>query len=242
MYLTRQEIFELLRRDYDGSEEARSAPHYNLRVNSIIDVSQINPQTQETSIRPQHLVTIVTESIHLPEEYIGFLYPKKRFERNGLLVFNTGIIHPSYNGPLSFQMINLATNPFLIKSNDEVLELLVYKNTKPFSKYPWNIKNYIEDRTQELRQLPPTFLDINEDKIKTLATEHSRRWFNWVFGVLASIATVFIVWQSLLTNTSLQHANQLIEKYQKVEGVDDRLEGIEKKVNQIEKIVRNKQP
>jgi hypothetical protein len=133
-------------------------------------------------------------------------------------------------------LVNFGNTKYFIKAEKPILELFVFRNDKDFKPHEWKTNQYKDDRISDTLRLPKTFLDIaeNEKKLARIAKEGLKTWFLIAITVLGAIATGFIVWQAIVTNSSISNSNGLIEKFEHAEKIVYRLEQIEQKINKIE--------
>ena len=118
-FLIAQRIREqLTKRVIEGGIEDCVAPaSYELRVGSYRE-SRIGDRTdlkpgEGVVVQPGGLLLVGTvETVHLPNDLIGFLYLKSSYARLGLLSWSQGIVEPGYSGGLTI-VLNNASNVYV---------------------------------------------------------------------------------------------------------------------------------
>jgi dCTP deaminase len=112
-------------------------------------------------IGPGESVVVETlESIELHANLAAFGFPPAGLARNAILMTNPGHVDPGYIGHLSFTLINMGRESFLINQGDPIVSLLIFKFSSPVSadyasRRDGNIKP--ADYRQMLNMLSPDF-------------------------------------------------------------------------------------
>lgn len=63
-----------------------TAPHYNVKIKSIIKDDKIYDESKHCTIKPQEIALVITDRVALTNTQIGFLHPKQKDYRKGLWV------------------------------------------------------------------------------------------------------------------------------------------------------------
>lgn len=129
------------------------------------------------TIRPQEsLVIISSETIHVPTDYVAYVFLKNTLSQKGLLALNTGIIDAGYVGPIATVIINFSNIDAVIpsgknKDEKEFFRVVFHKidsiTTSSFTPQTQPIKNftgqnyidYKANKINALENLPKTFLE-----------------------------------------------------------------------------------
>jgi deoxycytidine triphosphate deaminase len=75
----------------------------------------------------QTAVVTTHEELQLPANVAGIGFPPSRVSFRGLLMTNPGHVDPGYKGPLRFTVINMAREPYALKSGDVIVSVLLFK-------------------------------------------------------------------------------------------------------------------
>jgi hypothetical protein len=119
-----------------------------------------------------------------------------RLSRGGFLALNTGIVDPSYEGPVSAVMVNFGNTPICLNKGDPFLRLTFHRYDPPqnFNALtPIPREKFLKDRKKEAgERFSESFLDITT-QIDEIARGAFRRYLVRVVvfvGVLALIVTL----------------------------------------------------
>jgi hypothetical protein len=140
---------------------------------------------------------------------------------DGILVLNTGIVDPGYEGLLSTTAINFDAKHIEIRNGDPFLRLVVHKlePSKGRRPDPTSPADYIEARKADSLRFPGTFLDVpgqferlSENVSKKLLTDQETaslkqiqsavwQYAIWSIGIAVVIA-ILATWATSIWNRS----------------------------------------
>ena len=152
----------------EGNQSWRAAS-YDVRVGTILAVeSDGRSRLSEANfcvVPPQGMVEVISlETIKVPENVAGYASVLTRLSRRGLLALNTGIIDPSYEGPVSAVMVNFGKTAFSLSSGDSFLRLSFHQCTVPDKFEPIrrvDREEFLRERKKEAgERFSESFLDI----------------------------------------------------------------------------------
>jgi deoxycytidine triphosphate deaminase len=189
----------------DGLSNCR----YNLRAGRAfspdtgveIQIDRYIDGTRKTAWRilpSETLMIMTTESVNIPPDLMASYGQLNRLAQQGLLIVNTSIIEPGYNGPISCFLVNFSKNAIDISLNQEIAKLCFYKLTKPPTSLLPSIMiedEYRKSLSRAASSYPKSFLDIGglekrvEDKVATSVNSSIK------FG---GILVVFLIFLSSL--------------------------------------------
>jgi dCTP deaminase len=136
-------------------------------------------------------VVTTREVLHLPGNIAGIGFPPSRVSFKGLLVTNPGHVDPGYKGVMRFTVINMAKEPYHLRTGDRIVRLLLFEIDKT-AKSDWGLRN--PDGSQ-----PPTQDDINllskdfvdvERRAETIARKHGLRVSTLIAGGFTAITLI----------------------------------------------------
>ena len=79
----------------------------------------------EIVIPPQGIFVVISaEKVRMPSNVCGFALPKTRLSEEGILILNTGIVDPLYEGFISGTLINFRKTDYVIKRGMPFLRLV----------------------------------------------------------------------------------------------------------------------
>ena len=82
-------------------------------------------RSEEIVIPPQGIFVVISqEKVKMPEDVCGYALPKTRLSEEGILILNTGIIDPLYEGFVSGTLINFRKTNYIIKRGMPFLRLI----------------------------------------------------------------------------------------------------------------------
>ena len=171
MILTGQEI---RRRGIVQNATAASyrAVTYDLLVDKIY-VPPNGPDRGHTNVDtydvPPHGIVLLfsAETLQLPQDVWAQALPKTTLCEDGILILNTGVIDPGYQGGISGMAINFGAKHYRIKSGDAFLRLLFEDIRQPDpvdpitqSRVASSVVDYRTRKIAKAMEYPPSFLDI----------------------------------------------------------------------------------
>jgi deoxycytidine triphosphate deaminase len=118
--------------DWYSSESLIQSASIDLTIGDIFipgadadDPGGINLPRTELSLETGRTAIVTTrEELRLPSNIAGIGFPPSRVSFRGLLMTNPGHVDPGYAGPLRFTVINMAREPFPLKTGDAIVTVL----------------------------------------------------------------------------------------------------------------------
>lgn len=163
---------------------------------------------------PQGLVVIESlESVNLPANMMAIAHPKTSLCERGLLILNTGIVDPNYNGKLKGTAINFSKRAIIIREGDPFLRLTFHEIDEATDQVPeFRESEDLADR------YPHEFLNV---------TRHIRRAISaalWKWAALIAIVLAILLVVPPVTAEFF--------------GSQPRMDDLVQQVNELEKEVR----
>lgn len=156
---------------------------------------------KEHILEPGHTAVVTTvEKLIIPGNIAGIGFPPTSVSSRGILMTNPGHVDPGYEGPMSFTVINMGKQKYILRSDDMIVTLLLFQLSAPASKgrLERHSGKPAEPRIQEnLDMLASDFMDF-ERRATDIAKEEVKRaglrikwWGTWA-PILAVIITALV--------------------------------------------------
>jgi deoxycytidine triphosphate deaminase len=175
----------------NGDQKLAKAASYNLTAGKVFVRGK--ERSLPCTIGPQQMCVIVSrETVKVPVGYVGYAMPKTGLCFKGVLCLNTGIIDPGYDGRLSTVAINFDKEECEIEDGEQFLRLVVHRLADMTAVDPEREKSdeaYLEERKQDSKKFPLTFLDV-PGQFQKIADKILGRQTNQVLFMLAVLAAV----------------------------------------------------
>jgi dUTPase len=185
----------------DGITNERAAS-YDVRVGTIIAVgsdSKIRVEHEFYKVDPRGMVEVISlETVKVPENIAGYASVMTRLSRGGFLALNTGIVDPSYEGPVSAVMVNFGNAPICLNRGDPFLRLTFHRYDTPqkfkaLTAIPREV--FLGGRKKEAgERFSESFLDITAQ-----IDEIARKAFWRYLGRAAILVTLVAIMVALVT-------------------------------------------
>jgi dCTP deaminase len=121
----------------------------------------------------QTAIISTRERLRLPSDIAGIGFPPSRVSIRGLLMTNPGHVDPGYEGALHLTVINMGKEPFILKTGEVIVTVLLVKLTGP-PKADWQLRNGPAGRDHapkaELEKLSQDFVNV-EERAKSIAKD-----------------------------------------------------------------------
>jgi deoxycytidine triphosphate deaminase len=118
------------------------------------------------SISPtETLLIMTTERVKIPWDIVGQYGQLFRLAQQGLILMNTSIVEPGYDGPLSCVVVNLSRDKITIEPESEIAKLTFERlSTPPAVQHPQHIADdrYISALAAAAVKLPKSFMGIEQ--------------------------------------------------------------------------------
>jgi hypothetical protein len=157
--------------------------------------SKIRVEQEFYKVDPHGMVEVISlETIKVPEYVAGYASVMTRLSRGGFLALNTGIVDPSYEGPVSAVMVNFGNIPICLNRGDPFLRLTFHRYDPPQNVKAFRItgEKFLADRKKEAgERFSESFLDITA-QIDEIARGAFRRYLGRLVifvGLLALMVT-----------------------------------------------------
>jgi dUTP pyrophosphatase len=83
---------------------------------------------EEVLVEPGQVTRIRSGiAMEIPEGYVGLCWDKSGVSMNNRIKLLGGVIDAGYRGELLLGVINLGTEPYIVKKGDKVMQLLIQK-------------------------------------------------------------------------------------------------------------------
>lgn len=154
----------------NGKDAGVRKASYDLHVGKVILQGVV--RSDNTTVHPQQTFVIVSqEMVKVPGGIVGYAMPKTSLCNQGILVLNTGLIDPDYDGPMSTTAINFDKDAREIRIGDPFLRLVFHRldvgaGPSMSNRTP---EQYLEERRADSERYPSTFLDV-PNQIERLTT------------------------------------------------------------------------
>lgn len=156
-------------------------------------------------VKPQETVCVISEErIIVPDGYVAYVFLKNRLSQKGLLAFNTGIIDPGFDGPVSTVITNLSRESIELSNVEPDClffrvvfhKMTISGNLTNLERRKYNYEEYKRYRVEDLKKLPSHFLDpqkIRDQVDKSLHDKAgliSNRNFGWLLFALTIVCVL----------------------------------------------------
>lgn len=182
-----------------GYDAAHVRPaSYDLSVGGLFTEGRVLPSP--AVIRPQQIVVIVSrETIKIPLGFVGYVMPKTSLCNEGILVFNTGLVDPGYEGRISTVAINFSRTPIPLDIGQVFLRFVLHKlegngNDERDRTAPGPADSALARRSVNY---PPTFLDVpgqTDRLVREVTTDVVDRQRNAILLVISTVGFLFVLW------------------------------------------------
>jgi deoxycytidine triphosphate deaminase len=190
----------------------------------------------------QAIVVETAESVNFPSNIAAFGFPPTSISNRAILMTNPGHIDPGFKGKLSFTLINMGREVFLIKKGMPIVTLLVIKLGNS-AKSDFTARNptfnHASPTTLELNRLGRDFLDLDQRTRKaaeTVVRQENLR-MGWA-GVLLTVVTAVLTAALALGAAVLQSRAAVGELKEKVSALESQLK-IESRLKDVETKMSN---
>lgn len=238
----------------DGTDQNFRAASYDVGVGRIMAVESQSPirlsEGEFYSVPPQGMVEVTSlETIKMPKEIAGYASVKTDLSRRGLLALNTGIIDPSYQGPVSAVMVNFGRTPFSLHRNDVFLRLTFHRYEPPADfkiLQPVDRREFERQRRKEVAErFSSSFLDI-ADHVTAAFREQFRRFLPAIAIFVGFIALmVTFVTFGVTLGVTYWHTEAMSKDQLKAElgsyFRDEEFDSYKKRLDDLEKLVHDSQ-
>lgn len=213
---------------------------YTLRIDEILTrpcdkdesrcKNKINTDTIYKLEPGQFAVISTLESINLPPNTLGIVFPKNTLSSKGLLFVNPGIIVPGQSNQNAFTVLNISQKDLELE-HDEPIARIVFFETDPSQIFDYEKQNYnvdsLLDRLSDEREnkkdviekdakkfLPVDFASLNK-KSDLISRNTFNRAFGLTFIVTFGIAALTMILPPVL-DIFLKNINKRADIEQKI--------------------------
>ena len=176
---------------------------YTFRVGQIFEPETgrliLDDKTPGHKIPPNGTVIIMTkERVKMPDLLCANYTPLFRLAKEGILLLNSSLVEPGYEGHLSCFFVNLSSKDFVFSRHQDIAKIVFSKLTKkPANFQPLTIteEEYKTILYEQATKFHESFLNIKgiEDRLvgKTKATvDSSIKWGGLIIGLLLFWSTL----------------------------------------------------
>lgn len=206
-----------------------SSTTYDLRIGVIIVPTKENPfgyakptrdgrkkfdaPGETVELPPKGIAWLVSlEDIILPNNVTGHVNLVNALSRKGILAFNTGVIDPTYSGPVSTVIINFSSQSRNLTVGHRFFRI-TFSQHAAVQKTVVGLdrSKYVEQLIEESRSFPATFLDlesISKDTDEAIQNKLNEiipkilSMFIWTIGFASLITALFAFFIHLLGGKS----------------------------------------
>jgi deoxycytidine triphosphate deaminase len=143
------------------------------------------------------LVVVTQETLRIPADICATYGQLNRLAAQGLMLLNTSIVEPGYEGPLSCVLVNFSSRPQALSPGDPIAKINFHRLTgKPLQlQKRWNRDEYEKMARKNAMNLPKSLLDIAglEERVSQKVGSQVRKSITF-----ASIFIIFLLlWSQL---------------------------------------------
>lgn len=180
-----------------------------------------NPKAELVLRTGQTAIVVTKESIHLPGDYAGIGFPPSHVSSRGLLTTNPGHIDPGYNGPLQFTVINMGREDYVLRREDLIVTLLIFKlatqvATDYAARHPNPPSATIAQTNIDL--LSPDFVDVQKR-----ATSIARKTLGYATAG-ATVLAIILGWAFNAIDKRLEGIDEMKVRLTRAEDANTNLE------------------
>jgi dCTP deaminase len=154
-------------------------------------LGSLSKPAQEHVLKPGQTAIVVTaEEFNFPPNIAAFGFPPTRIPSNGILMTNPGHVDPGFKGYVSFTVINMSKQDFILRHRDTIVTCLLMQLAGPVCRDYKDrgnlaVSNVPPQETYDW--LSPDFLNFEERSrgiAKAAAQKQIIRWDRQSFVVL----------------------------------------------------------
>jgi dCTP deaminase len=189
---------------------------------------RISLKTGETAI------VETKESINLPPNYAAFGFPPSSVSSLGLLMTNPGHVDPGYKGTLTFTVINMAREEFVLHPTLPIVTLLVFELAEKVGKDYGSRRAPAPNVTTKAPASGPQSSRVTQERIDLLSsdfvdvTRRAGKIARDVLGWAALAATLVAVVSTAVVNSVENRISKFDEMKTKLVQLDERNAKLEK--------------
>ena len=133
-----------------------------VKFDQLLDEFQVNPMSIDLRLAEdvwlstevsKHAIGKSLESMKLPADVMGVVYPRSSTNRRFITLDMTGVVDPGYDGPLILPFTNWGDSEITLKKGERVASIIFYRVSKPvqvrLSKYHKGDGSYKPDKKEE---------------------------------------------------------------------------------------------
>jgi dCTP deaminase len=238
--------------DWDSKDSLVQPSSLDLHVGEIFVPPKEEPKvgdpvdkrTKEYMLQPGQTVVVDTlEELALPNNIAAFGFPPTSISNRAVLMTNPGHIDPGFKGSLSFTLINMGREQFVVTSGQPIVTLLLVRLTTPANKdfTQRNPSFKKQDHTIfSLQRLGRDFLDLDQrarNAAETVVRKENIRissmqvWVPLLAALLGAVLAFVGAW--IQSKQAIAELNQKITELQTQQKFQERLGSIEKKLDEL---------
>jgi deoxycytidine triphosphate deaminase len=239
--------------DWYSKESLVQPSSLDLHVGAIFVPPQDEPKPKDPvdkrldyTLHPGQAIVVDTlEEVNLPSEIAAFGFPPTSISDRAILMTNPGHIDPGFKGKLTFTLINMGREAYMIAKGQTIATLLLVKLTNPPTKdFAQRRPGFKKDEptTFELYRLGRDFLDLDQRARKAaqaIVRDESVKlnrlgfWLPVLTAVISAFVAFGAAWlQSKETVAELKQKVSALENQLKIES---RLQTLETKIDSLSK-------
>ncbi len=194
---------------------------------------------QFLSLDPGETAVVETaQTCNLPADIGAIGFPPAAVSANGLLTTNPGHIDPGYHGTLSFTVINMGSEPYELRSGEDIVTLLIFRLSgdarSPYNARRPGLQGAVTDG--RLDRLSHDFLDVSARARR--AAEASERKTR-ALGLGVPIVVALVALAGVYYQASQAHEDQIKKLQQDVSNLQVTLD-VENRFASLERLALEK--
>jgi deoxycytidine triphosphate deaminase len=126
------------------------------------------------------LVVMTRERVNIPPDLCASYTPLNRLAAQGIMLLNSAIVEPGYDGPLSCFLLNFSSKPVQIAEGEEISKIAFHTLTaapKALQRQTLTTKDYKVFLSKSARRFHRSFLDVSgiEDRAAEKAQASAKK-------------------------------------------------------------------
>lgn len=179
---------------------------YEPNTGYVLDLDQEVPGRKRVNyiIRPSEVLIVKTkERIHTPLDICASYTALHSLASQGLLLINSSIVEPGYQGNLSCFIVNFSKEDICFGKNANIVKLVFYKLDQKVAPTPFQKsfeleipeENYRQSLAKKAINFHPTFLDI--ESVETRASEKAQESIKKGISWSGAFVAFLLLWATL---------------------------------------------
>lgn len=120
------------------------------------------------SVGDNRVMVKTLESVKLPGDVMGVVYPRSSTNRRGIVLDMTGVVDANYEGTLMLPLTNTTDKPIKLLKGERIAQIVFHRLEKQavlrLSKYHGTAGDYVPDKEEETAMLQTGMLEAFKAK------------------------------------------------------------------------------